>query len=574
MMGNKKPTYEELKRQLADAEAIIATLRRGEVDAIISERNVAILRAKDLEEALQQSQQELDLRNQVANIFLTVPDDEMYVEVLQVVLDAMESKHGVFGYVREDGAMVVPSLTRDIWDKCQVPGKDIVFPRETWGGIWGQALVKKKTFYSNKDFRVPKGHIPVHRAIATPIIYQGEGIGYFTVGNRTRDYDDKDKELLETVANYVAPILNARLERGKQERERKRAEQALRESEAKYSTLVEHAKDGVVIVQDGICKFANKAMAEICGYTVEEILGRHLMDIGPESADAIAQRYRSRMTGEEISPLYEAKIQCKDGTIKEVEVSAAAIQYQESPALIGFVRDITERKKLDQLKDDFIGLVSHELRIPLTVIIGAVNTVLSEGARLSPQETRQLLQDVAWEAESLSHLVGNLLELSRFQADRLLLHTEPVSLKNVVQNTVERVRCQSSIHQFLVNLPKELPQVYADQLRLERILYNLLENAVKYSPRGGEIRVSVKPEEEHLVIGISDQGIGISLPDQAKLFGPFQRLEDHRLEGVKGAGLGLLVCRRLVEAHGGKIWIESEPDRGSAFLFTLPLSTR
>jgi len=172
MTGNKKPTYEELEQRLAEAETIVATLRKGEVDAIVSERNVALLRVAELEKALQQAQRRLDLKNQIANIFLTVPDDEMYGEVLQVVLDAMESKHGVFGYVREDGAVVVPSLTRDIWDKCQILGKDIVFPRETWGGIWGRALVKKKTFYSNKDFRVPKGHIPVHRAMATPIIYR------------------------------------------------------------------------------------------------------------------------------------------------------------------------------------------------------------------------------------------------------------------------------------------------------------------------------------------------------------------------------------------------------------------
>jgi signal transduction histidine kinase len=124
----------------------------------------------------------------------------------------------------------------------------------------------------------------------------------------------------------------------------------------------------------------------------------------------------------------------------------------------------------------------------------------------------------------------------------------------------------------VIDFPKRLPPVRADQLRVERILYNLLENAVKYSPPGGEIRVFAKRERERLVIGVSDQGIGISLHDQAKLFGPFQRLEDSRLDGVKGAGLGLLVCRRLVEAHGGQIWVESEPGRGSTFFFTLPLS--
>jgi PAS domain S-box-containing protein len=143
--------------------------------------------------------------------------------------------------------------------------------------------------------------------------------------------------------------------------------------------------------------------------------------------------------------------------------------------------------------------------------------------------------------------------------------------QQVAKPLLEKVRSQSSIHHFRVDLPKELPLVYADQLRLERIPYNLLENAVKYSPQGGKIRVSVRTKKEHLLISVSDQGIGISPSDQAKLFGPFQRLEDSRPEGVGGVELGLLVCRRLVEAHGGRIWVKSEPGRGSTFFFTMPL---
>jgi signal transduction histidine kinase len=123
-----------------------------------------------------------------------------------------------------------------------------------------------------------------------------------------------------------------------------------------------------------------------------------------------------------------------------------------------------------------------------------------------------------------------------------------------------------------VDTPRKIPPLYADPLRLERILYNLLENAVKYSPQGGEIRVSVRQQKEYLVIGVSDQGIGISPADQAKLFAPFQRLEEPRPGGARGVGLGLLVCQRLVEAHGGRIWVESEPDHGSTFFFTMPLS--
>ena len=292
-------------------------------------------------------------------------------------------------------------------------------------------------------------------------------------------------------------------------------------------------------------------------------------------------------SAEHICPLVELKKTKKpvivehihydnNGNKKTVEVHGYPIYDKEGNVtqMIEYCLDISERKKLDQLKDEFIGFVSHELRSPLTVITGAVNTVLTERARLSPEETRQLLQDAALEAQSLSHLLGNLLELSRVQANRLIIHIEPVDVQKVIRETAEEMKRQSSKHQFIVKVPKELPLVHVDQLRLERVLHNLIENAVKYSPQGGEIRVSAKSEGERLVIGVSDQGIGISPSDQAKLFGPFRRLEESRPDGVGGVGLGLLVCRRLVEAHGGQIWVESEPGRGSTFFFTLPLSRR
>jgi signal transduction histidine kinase len=202
--------------------------------------------------------------------------------------------------------------------------------------------------------------------------------------------------------------------------------------------------------------------------------------------------------------------------------------------------------------------------------MGAIKTALADGSHLSKEEMQQLLEDAAYETDSLSHLLENLLELSRARADRLSLYFTPVNLHAVVQKAVEQVRRQSSRHRFVVDLPKELPPIHADELRLGRILYNLLENGVSYSPRGGDIRVFAERDGGRLTIGVSDQGIGMSAEDQARLFQPFQRVESTARDGAGGLGLGLLVCRRLVEAHGGKIWVESEPGQGATFFFTLP----
>jgi PAS domain S-box-containing protein len=400
MMSSKKPIYEELERRLTEAEAIIATLRSGEVDAIISERNVALLRIKDLEKALRRSEE--NFRN---------------------------------------------SLERSPLGICVVTAEE---------------------------------------------------------------------ELL----------------------------------------------------------YANRAMLDIYGCSsVEELEAVPTKDrYTPESYAEHQEREGKRKRGEFAPSNYETSIVRKDGEVRHLAVSCAEVIWNGERQLQTVYQDITEHRKLDQLKDDFIGLVSHELRTPLTVIMGAVNTALTEGPRLSLEEMRQLLRDAAYEAESLSRLVRNLLELTRAQTDRLFLYTERVSIDNVVQKVADRIRWQSAAQRFLIDLPEGLPQVCADELRLECILNNLLENATKYSPQGSNVRVFARTEGEHVVVGVTDQGMGISAHDQAKLFEPFERLEWSRVDGAGGLGLGLLVCRRLVEAHGGQIWVESYPGKGSTFLFTLPLA--
>ncbi len=347
--------------------------------------------------------------------------------------------------------------------------------------------------------------------------------------------------------------------------ELKEAEETVQLERDNLFAILEAMKDGVFIVNEQ--------------YTVEYINSELEKDFGPPEGRKCYKYFHDK---EELCPW------CKIGEVmagKTVRWECSFPKNQKTYDIVGtpitnldgsmsmleIFHDITERKRVEQLKDEFIGLVSHEMRSPLTVITGAINTILTEKAHLSPKEERQLLEDAAWETGTLAHILGNLLELSRAQAERLFLSFEPVDVKVIIKNALQRVKRLSSVHRFVTSLPKELPPVRADVMRLERILHNLLENAVKYSPDGGYIRVSAKMNSDHLVIGVSDQGIGISEQDQAKLFAPFQRLESSRVEGIQGIGLGLLVCRRLVEAHGGRIWVESEPGKGSTFFFNLPL---
>lgn len=164
-------------------------------------------------DALRGAEEELSFRMEIVQVFLDVPDAEMYGEVLKIVLRTTGSELGVFGYIDEEDNFICPSMTRGVWEKCLMSDKTIVFPREAWGGIWGRALVGKRSLYENEDFVVPDGHIPITRALMTPILHREVLIGLFEVANKPTDYGEKDQKLLETIAEYVAPILHARLQR-------------------------------------------------------------------------------------------------------------------------------------------------------------------------------------------------------------------------------------------------------------------------------------------------------------------------------------------------------------------------
>ena len=228
-------------------------------------------------------------------------------------------------------------------------------------------------------------------------------------------------------------------------------------------------------------------------------------------------------------------------------------------------------KKMDIIKDEFIGIVSHELKTPLAVIIGALRVASTEG--VSPEEVKELISDAVISAEALSGMVENLLELARFQSRRLDLQEEKASIEPLVRRVAQRIQSRAPIHRIIVDIPDGLPEVLCDPIRVERVLDNLIGNAVKYSPKGGEVRVFCYQQGAQLVIGVRDHGIGISPEQQSRLFQSFQRLDVQKQHDIGGVGLGLRVCRILVEAHSGRIWAESEVGKGSTFFFTLPVST-
>lgn len=338
------------------------------------------------------------------------------------------------------------------------------------------------------------------------------------------------------------------------------------ESELKIKDYaIESSVAGFAFIDmEGKLTYVNPALQRMGGYPVSEVVGK------PASlffADEAVWDEALPIVCQAGSWQGELAIKNKSGSIVATQVAASLVKDAEGKpvCIMASLIDITQRKQAEQVKDEFIGLVSHELRTPLTVFMSAVKVALNDG--LSVDEVRELLDEAVLSADSLSHILDNLIELSRYQSQRLKLSVTRTDIRALVSDILE-TEVYAKGHALVLDDEGEFPEMDVDRLRVRQIMRNLISNASKYSPAGTEIRVSLKLKEGFIVIGVTDQGKGISREQQEKLFQPYQRLGETRAEGL---GLGLLVCRRLVEAHGGRIWVESEPGQGATFRFSLPL---
>ena len=314
-----------------------------------------ITERKLMVEALRESQRKLSIKNRIVNVFLTTSDEEMYGDVLDVILDVMQSRYGVFGYMDKRGSIVCPSMTRDVWDQCQMPNKDIIFPRDTWGGLWGRALTEKRTMYSNEGFSVPEGHIPISRFMSVPIIYQDAVIGLINVANREKDYDESDRQLMESIANHIAPVLHARLARDYEDTKRRKAEREVHDTKNYLETIVTMSYDGILVVDsEGRFEFGNDALYDILGWPQDELIGESFMKVFPEDYhDFILERWAEVQRGE--GEPYETVIVTKHGRRKKLSVSHTGMEYAGERKYCVIIKDITNDLS------DYLSMVSDIL---------------------------------------------------------------------------------------------------------------------------------------------------------------------------------------------------------------------
>jgi len=237
--------------------------------------------------------------------------------------------------------------------------------------------------------------------------------------------------------------------------------------------------------------------------------------------------------------------------------------------IIASVRDITRFRQAEELKSTFISIISHELKTPVALIKGYASTLRREDVDWDNAIIQDSLKVIEEETDRLTELIQNLLDASRLQADGVALNRTDLFLSDVARRIADRFRTQSKNHEIIVDFPAEFPIIYADEIRMEQVFSNLISNAIKYSP-GGQIRVEGHVSGESVIICVSDEGEGINPQDIPYIFERFYRAPD-TARNTKGAGLGLYLTRTIINAHHGRIWVDSNVEKGGRICFSLPM---
>jgi two-component system, OmpR family, phosphate regulon sensor histidine kinase PhoR len=344
--------------------------------------------------------------------------------------------------------------------------------------------------------------------------------------------------------------------------------QTLTEERNLSSAILGSMVEGVAVVNGSErLVFANPGFAEILGLDVPPTSGSALVEVVRQTE--LLEAVRKVLAGE---PRVQSEI--VTGTLRQhyFAITVAAVRAGDTSGAVVVLHDITELRKLERVRRDFVANVSHEFRTPLTAIQGFAETLLA-GAIDDSQNRTRFLEIILEHSRRLARLTEDLLVLSKMDAERLELEIRRLGVSQLIEScfeTAQRRGAEKDLR-ISVSLPPNLPDIAGDRRRLAEVLQNLLDNAIQYTLPGGQIIVSAESAEKEIILTVSDTGIGIPKADQPRIFERFYRVDVARSREAGGTGLGLAIAKHLVEVHGGRLWVDSEIGQGSQFHFSVPL---
>ncbi len=370
--------------------------------------------------------------------------------------------------------------------------------------------------------------------------------------------------------------------------EQLKSERKLKESEEKFRTITEQSFVGFMIIQDNRIVYLNNTVSKMFGYLFEELKKMSIAEvfnyIHPEDRSIAVRRFKKReegITGKMSGRPF--RIITKSGEIKWIDVYTKMFKFQEKNTIFATIVDVTkERKadielqKLNELKSEFLRRASHELKTPLISIKGFTNLILKQYGGALDNEITSMLEEVDQGCQRLEDIIKNLIEATKIESSKLELKTTVEDLSFLIRFCIRELQglAKSRNHAININIEEKIITKFNKEQMYE-VLTNLLSNAIKYTPPNGEITINSEFKDQNIIVSIQDNGIGFTDKEKEKVFKQFGKIERYGQGldiGIDGSGLGLYLSKKIVELHGGKIWMESEgKNKGSIFYILLPL---
>jgi signal transduction histidine kinase/CHASE3 domain sensor protein len=476
----------------------------------------------------------------------------------EVVLDGLQPEIGatraILGAARPGGDLVLRALAgfpdggvADDIVKADAEIRELLPMAALRGGqVVGMANLERVA--SSPTLHDLVARTGVRSLALVPLLSRGRFLGLLALcWTQPHPLDREQEALLGLAGNQIAGALEAALRL-------EEAERAAGEARAVFYAIA----DGVLLTDPfGRVTAVNRALEALTGWTEDEARGRTYAEVLPIAEDQVGG---------------PADLVSRYGRKVPVTVSSAPI-FDARGRVVGgvdVIRDVSKEREIDEVKSALISTVSHELRTPLTLIHGFAELLVLRDMPVERQRSSAV--EILDASRRLARLIDDLLSVSRMESGRLVLDPRPLDLGTVVERILSPFRAMAATHTLRAKLPGSLPVVWGDPDKVEQILTNLVGNAIKYSPGGGEVLVTVEHDGDSVQVSVRDQGIGMSPRDMGQLFEKFYRVDRDEVRRAGGTGLGLYITKRLVEMHGGRLWAESWPGVGSVFSFTLPTS--
>jgi PAS domain S-box-containing protein len=521
---------------------------------------------------------ELALRNQLAYIFITSSHEEMYAKILQIFLKTLRSNYGIMGYIDQKGSLVLPAITQDIWDLYRTKQR---LPISEWRGLWGKALLEKKSFFSNNSFLPPKRNFPIKNGIVVPIVYNEETIGLIIIGDKEKKFNNKDRKLLEHLSNYIAPVLQSRLLQNELTPGGSTLveESEVREMEGKYRSIFNTAASLITSINKrGLITDCNNKIFEILGYNRDEIIGAPMLSvIHPLFHSKARNTWKDPNNGS--IKHEEFRMIKKNGEEIYVSVNSSNIvlENKKDRNSIWFIEDIT-KQKLDEQEiladrnraEVYLDILGHDIS-NMNQAIASYSELLLLKPDLSDQY-RKYVQTTLNQSRAISDLISNISKLSKLRKEKLPMET--IDIFKVFANASELVQHMYPHRKLTINETIFESEVLVESTNLIKdVFINILINAIKFDINEHvivDVDHSLSEDGNFWKIELKDHGPGVPDIMKLRIFNRFEKGD----ESTRGSGLGLAVVKEIMDQCGGKVWvddrIENEPSQGSNFVLLIP----